>query len=316
MRFLLPLISGALLLSASLALAASHRAADNAGQTCTTQVVVNAFDSATKADLYGLRADDFEASASGRDYSVLKATPVLHNRVLVLADARGAKSLSQARAIADLIREQAPPEMPVAFGVITGQAVLMRRFYSDYDLFGAALANLFSHSHAAPGNHGAPLDAALRQALLLFGQPRSGDTILLVTPGSHDQGINVRKLAREFNQHQVRLQLLMPSESISSGGPLAVFSSWDGADQFSLRLLELASRTGGALMGFMNSDWVGAASSGYMLSIDLPQTDGKGKLLKLDLREKEGNADLFYPEQVARCAANYSASAAKANPLP
>ena len=316
MRFLLPLISGALLLPASFASAASHRAADNAGQTCTTQVVVNAFDAATKADLYGLRADDFEASASGRDYSVLRATPVLHNRVLVLADARSAKSLGQARAIADLIREQAPAEMPVAFGVIMGQAVFTRRFYSDYDLFGAAIASVFSRSHVSPDSRRAPLEAALRQALLLFGQPRSGDTILLVTPGSHDQDINVRKLAREFNQHQIRLQLLIPSESISSSGPLAVFSSWDAADQFSSRLLELAARTGGALMGFMNSDWVGAASSGYTLSIDLPQNGGKGRLLKLDLREKEGNADLFYPEQVAGCAPSYSASAAKATPIP
>lgn len=315
MRFVL--LSSCTLLLSSLCFAAGPPATERTIATCTTEVVVNAFDSATKADLYGLRADDFEARAAGRDYSVLKAAPVLHNRVLVLADARGDQSLNQTRAIGEMVRDQAPPEMPVAFGAIGQQAVMTRGFYSDYDVFGAAIANVFSRSHAAQGNQGTALETALRQALLLFGQARSGDTILLVTTGTHNERLNVRKLAREFNQHQIRLQLLMPAESSSSNGPLAVFSSWDGADQFSSRLLELAARTGGALMGFMNSDWVGAASSGYTLSIDLPQNGGKGKLLKLDLRAKEGNADLFFPEQVTGCTPSYSASASRnAKPLP
>jgi hypothetical protein len=310
MRCFLSFLPCVLLFSSSLGFAATR------GETCTTEVVVNAFDSATKADLYGLRAEDFEARSAGQDSSVLKAAPVLHNRVLVLADARGAKSLSQARAIAEMVREQVPPQMPVAFGVIAGQAAATPRFYSDYDLFGAAIAKVFSRSHAGSGAE-APLDAALRQALHLFGPARSGDTVLLITSGTHQEHINVRKLAREFNQHQVRLQLLMPPESVSSGGPLAVFSSWDAADQFSSNLLELAAKTGGALMGFMNSDWLDAASSGYTLSIDLPPNGGKGKLMKLYLREKEGNAELFYPEEVAGCTPSYSASAAReTKPLP
>lgn len=317
MRFSLPLISCALLLSSSLAFAANPPASEKAGQTCTAEVVVNAFDSATKADLYGLRAEDFEARSAGQDYSVLKAAPVLHNRVLVLADARGLKSLTQARAVATMVREQAPPRMPIAFGVIAQQPVITRGFYSDYDLFGAAIAKVFSASAVTAGHTGASLEAALRQGLLLFGPAQSGDTILLVTAGRHDESFNLRKLARELNQHQVRLQLLMPAENTSSDSALAVFSSWDAADQFSSRLLELAAKTGGALMGFMNSDWVGAASSGYTLSIDLPQNGGKGKLIKLDLREKQGNADLFYPEQVTGCTPSYSASAARdTKPLP
>ena len=278
---------------------------------------MNAFDSATKADLHGLKAGDFEARALGQDYSVLKAVPVLHNRVLVLADARGASSLSQARAIAEMVRMQAPPEMPVAFGVIAQQPVITRGFYSDYDLFGAAMVKVFSVSHAAPRQAAASLEAALRQGLLLFGPARSGDTILLITAGKRDDHLNAQKLAREFNEHQVRLQLLMPPEAPPSGDTIPLFSSGDAADQFSSRLLELAARTGGALMGFMNSDWLGAASSGYMLSIDLPQNNGKGKLMSIELRDKEGTADLFYPEQIAGCMASYSASAAaKTSVLP
>lgn len=277
--------------------------------------MVNAFDSVTKADLHGLRAGDFEASALGRDYGVVKATPVLHNRVLVLVDARGERSFTQARAMSELVREQTPPQMPVAFGVIAQQPVITGGFYSDYDVFGAAIGKVFSRSHIASGSKGAPLETALRQGLALFGPAKSGDTILLITSGTRDEGLSVRKLAREFNEHQVRLQLLLPGEHTSSGSALSVFSSWDGAERFSSRLLELAARTGGALMGFMNSDWLDAASSGYTLFINLPQNSGK--LMKLDLREKQGNADLFYPEQVAGCSASYSASAAtKASVLP
>jgi hypothetical protein len=277
--------------------------------------VVNAFDSTTKADLRGLRAGDFEARALGRDYSVLKADPVLHNRVLVLVDARDARSLTQTRAMSETVREQTPPEMPVAFGVIAKRLIVTRGFYSDYDVFGTAIQKVFSRSRVASGSKGASLEAALRQGLALFSPAKSGDTVLLITSGTRDEGLSVRKLAREFNEHQVRLQLLMPGENTSSGSALSVFSSWDAAEHFSSRLLELAARTGGALMGFMNSDWLDAASSGYTLSINLPQNSGK--LMKVDLRDKLGNADLFYPEQIAGCTASYSASAAaKASVLP
>jgi hypothetical protein len=216
--------------------------------------------------------------------------------------------------MAEMVREQAPPEMPVAFGVIAQEPVITLRFYSDYDLFGSAIAKVLSRSQVAHGYKRGSLEGALRQGLLLFGHPHSGDTILLITSGVREERLNVRKLAREFNEHQVRLQLLMPPESTSSSDAVSVFSSWNAADQFSSRLLELAAKTGGALMGFMNADWLDAASSGYTLSIDLPQNGGK--LMKLDIREKD-HADLFYPEQVAGCTATYSASAAaKTSVLP
>ena len=313
MRSPLLLICCALL--SSLCFAAGPRATESTNATCTAEVVVNAFDSATKADLRGLSSSDFEARALGRDYAVVKADPVLHNRVLVLVDARGASSFTQARAIAEMVRDEVPSEMPIAFGLIAQQAALTRGFYSDYDVFGAAIQKVFSRFHKASGSKGASLEAALRQGLELFGSARSGDTVLLITSGTGEERLNIRKLAREFNEHQVRLQLLMPGESTSSENALSVFSSWDAADHFSSRLLQLAARTGGALMGFMNQDWLDAASSGYTLFINLPQNSGK--LMKLDLREKQGNADLFYPEQVAGCTATYSASAAtKTSVLP
>lgn len=314
MRSLL-IITGALLFTSSLALASGP--APNSRETCKAEVVVNAFDSATKADLHGLRAADFQARAAGRNYFVTKAAPVLHNRVLVLADVRDAQTLQSARTIAQMVRDQAPPQMPLAFGVIAQQPVFTARFSTDYDRFGAAIENVFSRSRAGSSHAGVPLEAALRQALLLFGPAQSGDTILLITSGTRPEHFSAGKLARQFNQHQVRLQLLMPAEIPVSGSPVSAFSSWDAADHFSSRLLQLAAKTGGALMGFMNSDWLDAASSGYTLSINLPQDGGKGKLMKLDVRERDGNANLFYPERVAGCTASYSASAAReTKPLP
>lgn len=310
-----PLLLIACALLSSFCFAARPGATEGTSATCTADVVVNAFDSATKADLHGLQAGDFEARSLGRDYAVVKATPVLHNRVLVLVDARGARSFAQVRAISEMVREQMPPEMPVAFGVIAQQPVITRGFYSDYDVFGAAIQKAFSRSHIASGSKGASLEAALRQGLALFGTAKSGDTVLLITSGTRDEGLKVAKLARRLNEHQVRLQLLMPEENTASENALSVFSSWDAAEHFSSRLLELAARTGGALMGFMNSDWLDAASSGYTLSINLPQNSGK--LMKVDLREKQGNADLFYPEQITGCTASYTASAAtKTTALP
>ncbi|MGH9565235.1 MAG: hypothetical protein ACRD4F_01710 [Candidatus Angelobacter sp.] len=266
--------------------------------------MVNAFDSASKTDLHGLSANDFHAWSGKASLTIVKAGPVYHNRVLVLVDGRGMAS-KDIRDIAQLVREQAPPAMPVALGVLRSRVAFTRGFLTDYDEFGAEIANLLVSS-SAPAQ--LSLYGALQQAITFFGPARSGDTLLLVTSGTSTHKLRERDIARSFNRHQLRLQLLMPPPPVSVNAS-SLFSVWENAERFSGNLITLANHTGGALMGFMNADWVGVASAGYMLAVQFPSTMVKPAAWNVSLPGSPVKADLFYPATVTPCSQTIRASA-------
>lgn len=304
-----PVLLGCALLISCLASARQPRASqtskpDDGTGTCTTQVVVNAFDSASKTDLHGLIASDFVASSGKTLLTIVTAGPVYHNRVLVLLDGRGMAS-KDIRDIAALVREQAPPAMPVALGILGNRVAFTSGFLTDYDEFGVEIANLLVSS-SAPGQ--LSLYRALQQAATFFGPARGGDTLLLVTSGTRARKIRERDLAKSFNRHQLRLQLLMPPPPVSVNAS-SLFSVWQGAERFSGDLITLANHTGGALMGFMNADWVGVASAGYMLAVQFPSTMVKPAAWNVSLSGSPVKADLFYPATVTPCSPAIRASA-------
>jgi hypothetical protein len=304
-----PVLLGCALLISCLASARQPRASqtskpDDGTGTCTTQVVVNAFDSASKTDLHGLIASDFVASSGKTLLTIVTAGPVYHNRVLVLLDGRG-MAWKDIRDIAALVREQAPPAMPVALGILGNRVAFTSGFLTDYDEFGVEIANLLVSS-SAPGQ--LSLYRALQQATTFFGSARSGDTLLLVTSGTNARKIRERDLAKSFNRHQLRLQLLMPPPPLSVNAS-SLFSVWQNAERFSGNLITLANHTGGALMGFMNADWVGVASAGYMLAVQLPSTMVKAAAWNVSLPGSPVKADLFYPATVTTCSQAIRASA-------
>ena len=298
---------GAPLLISCLASARQPRASqtskpDDGTGTCTTQVVVNAFDSASKTDLHGLIASDFVVV--GQDFlTIVTAGPVYHNRVLVLLDGRGMAS-KDIRDIAALVREQAPPAMPVALGILGNRVAFTSGFLTDYDEFGVEIANLLVSS-SAPGQ--LSLYRALQQAATFFGPARGGDTLLLVTSGTRARKIRERDLAKSFNRHQLRLQLLMPPPPVSVNAS-SLFSVWQGAERFSGNLITLANHTGGALMGFINANWVGVTYS-YMLAVHPPSTMVKPAAWNVSLSGSPVKADLFYPATVTPCSPAIRASA-------
>lgn len=285
----------ALLLAASLASA----------QQCATEVAVNAFDSHTKDFLYGLTPEDFNATAGHLQLRVAAVKPVFRNRVLVLLDAGSHPDKGSVQQMADLV-EEAPPGMPVAFGIFGHGAAFTPGFIRDPDRLDSAIKRVLAESPTREG--GSDLHGALLEALARFGRHQAGDTILLVTSGAErESNRTMRRLHKEFRRRGTRLQLLMglwPSPASATSGVAQLFSDWDAADRFDDKLIALANSTGGALMGFMNSDWLHAASSGYMLTVLTPARMTSAHDWTLRIRDAGNDvppADLFYPQQIAPC---------------
>lgn len=293
------------------------------GQQCSTQVPVNAFDSHTRAFLFGLTPADFEATLGRSKLTITNIKPIFRNRVLVLLDAGnrpGRKALEDAAQLLD----QAPAGMPVAVGVFAQQAVFTRNFISDNDLLISAAHRLVRQADAL--GKGSNVHHALKQALDLFGPHQPGDTILLVTSGAeHESKRAFKDLRREFRLRETRLQLLAgllpvaPPHATEASG---IFSALmlPLPENFSDQMITLANSTGGALMGIMNSDWPDAATSGYMLSVVTPVAMKGPRSWSLRIRDAGNDvppADLFYPEQISPCIAPLVAGMpAKTKPRP
>jgi len=275
-------------------------------QQCTTEVPVNAFDSTTRAFLYGLTPADFDAALGRAQLTISSVRPVFRNRVLVLLDSRHNHDRALLRTTSALVSE-APPGMPVAFGILGDRGVFTRKFITDPDDLSSAVERVVAHSNSS--GEAIALSAGLTEALDVFGAHQPGDTILLVTSGvEHESRKKMEQLRTEFRRRGIRLQLLMGLLPLAAGRPAdfaELISAWDQTENFSAQLIHLANVTGGALMGFMNSDWLHAASSGYMLSIVMPATS-KPRNWKLRIRDAGNDvppADLFYPDHLVPCAA-------------
>jgi hypothetical protein len=276
-------------------------------QQCATQVAVNAFDSRTKSFLYGLTPADFQASIGPAPLDIAAVKPVFRNRVLVLLDAGSNPASESLKQIAQLV-EDAPPGMPVAFGIFARRAVFTDGFIRTPDLLHTAIDRVIARAETLkPGDS---LARSLHHALGLFGPRQPGDTILLVTSGAeHESQRSMRELKKEFHRRGTRLQLLMglwPSPAAAHTEVAQLFSGWDAAERFSNQLVRLANSTGGVLMGFMNEDWLHAASSGYMLSVREPAGMNKPQRWILQIRDAGNDvppADLFYPDQLTPCSA-------------
>lgn len=282
-------------------------------QQCTTSVVVNAFDAKTKTSLRGLRASDFTASAGHDALTVDSVRPVFRNRVLVLLDVSGTTDAASRTAILQNTTDYingAPQGMPVAFGAFADHAVFTSGFSSDPESLASSLQLVLKP--AATLNGKSSLPNALHEALARFGQHRPGDTILLISNGNGRISKHQwSSLGREFAHHDIRLQLLMNSPIVTVTDSSSLFAAFAVADHMNSSLLKLANRTGGVLMGFLNSEWYNAAASGYLLEIRESQNT-KLKSWRLRVRNYEEEfgvkSVLFYPQQLPVCSAPLIAS--------
>ena len=279
-------------------------------QQCTTSVLVNAFDARTKASLPGLRASDFAASIGRDAITIASARPVFRNRVLVLLDLSRYKNDSSRNALlqntVDYL-EEAPTGMPVMFGAFADRAVFTADFTSDPESMASAVKLTVPRADSLGGKSN--LSKALHEGLKKFGQHRPGDTILLISNGDGRLG---KSLARDFARSGTRLQLLMNAPAPSASFSLSLFAAFAAADHISPNLIKLANSTGGVLMGFMNSEWYDAATSGYLLEVRESQGK-KPKSWRLQVRNYDEELGvesvLFYPQQLPACSVPLLASA-------
>ncbi len=280
-------------------------------QECTTYVPVSAFDATTRATIRGLSAADFTARAGRNVWQVSRATPMFHNRVLILVNAGAAKQQAQSTGELTSIAEMAgnaPPEMPVAFGIYASRAIFTHGFVTRPADLAFELDDVMERASALRGASNTP--AALHQALAMFGHHQAGDTILLVTRGSQPlPKRRAQELAHEFWRRGVRLVIVAPNSQHINVGPGSIFDAFADITSIDGRLIALANRTGGALMGYMTSEWFNLASDGYILALASPASGDRQLKLSIGLSSSDLKADLFFPQRISPCSGMLSATA-------
>lgn len=296
-----------------LILAASHPVF---GQACTTRVLVNVFDAKTGRVMPDLRPEYFQAKAGKTPLIVDGIEPIKNNRILVLVDASGGaeepKVAESVSTIADVTR-QAPPEMPVAFGIFGEQAFLPHTFVFNPNAVNAQIDEIMAQlSSPALGTYPALFDA-LHDALALFGETEPGDTILLVSRGlNYGSKRSAKDLAREFSNAGVRL-LVMTGEHLTPQHKGSA-SEWSTDEKSSgtlyagpgtVHLLKIAQETGGSLVGFIGPRWFSAAAVGYSLRLQSPSSFTAAKSWSLEFTKAAQNAvgqvRLIRPQQLPPC---------------
>lgn len=280
-------------------------------QECTTYVPVSAFDAKTRATIRGLSASDFAVRAGNNLLHVSRATPMFHNRVLILVNAGAAgqqeQSPDELKSIAEMA-SNAPPEMPVAFGIYASHAIFTHGFLTRPADLAFELEDVMEKASALHGTSDTP--AALHQALAMFGPHQTGDTILLVARGSQPLPTRrAKELAQDFWRRGVRLVIVAQNQQHAEAGAASIFNAFADITSIDSSLIALANRTGGALMGYMTSEWFNLASDGYILALASPASGDRQLKLSIALSSSDLKADLFFPQRITPCSGMLSATA-------
>jgi len=270
-------------------------------QSCTSYVVINAWEPRLHIDIQTLKGDDFLAKMGDSELPVVSFSQGYNSRLLVLLEVDGAEKNEKIGDVVDTVTRmvrQAPEGKPVAFGVYADHAVFTKGFVADPDKRSAEIGAIIEESESL-GKRVSLFDS-LHESLKLFGQHQPGDTVLLVASpyddkSSHSSG----DVEREFLTTGTRLMIMLRE-------PLSDVSR-DFTHTFERRMfVDLPERTGGAY-----SEWdphfFGFSWRGYMLGVRMPDNVRKPKKWQLKLQPSAArsfsHSKLFYPELVPPCQA-------------
>ena len=280
-------------------------------QTCTSYVVVDAFDGETTLGIDHLKARDFEARTGNASLPVISATQGFSNRVLVLVEISGNSynwpMLATARGMARIART-ASAGRPIAFGVFAEEAFISKEFYANPQKRSSAIDDVLTQAERLPGKDPALFDS-LHQALATFGPHQPGDTVVLITDfHDHKSKHNPADLTKEFTAAGTRLVVVFEKGHIRRTTDTRRYIKDENR---ALQLL--SSRTGGMYFDNISAPFLNFAWAGYMLGIQIPNTWDKPKEWKLQLKDADGKIDkkalVVFPQHLVPCISTVTAAA-------
>lgn len=274
------------------------------GQSCTTYVVVGAFDRKSGDDIDDLKPEDFQARMKNAALPVVSAAQDFSSRLVILMETDGMDGNTKLEDVENLstrLARELPRGKPVAFGAFARRAIFTRGFISDQTERGAAISEIREEADSLGKD--VSLFDSLHQALELFGPHRPGDTILLIAdPYDDNSHRSAGELEKELLASGTRL-LVMLRQRLSHVSRDFLWSSHDREKQF---FSDMTYRTGGAYTDFNAHFLATFAWRGYMLGIQVPETMTKPRKWKLrfrgDAAESYRKPMLYYPEQLLPCA--------------
>lgn len=268
-------------------------------QSCTSYVVVNAYEPRLHVDIQTLKGDDFIAKMGDSDLAIVSTSQDYNSRLLVLLEVDGAQKNEKIGDVVDTVTRmarQAPEGKPVAFGIYADHAAFTKGFIAEAEKRNAEIGAVIEESDSL--GHRVALYDSLHESLKLFGQHQPGDTVLLVAnpyddKSSHSSG----DVEREFLATGTRL-LIMLREPFSD-------VARDYSHVIEKRMFyTLSERTGGAFTDF-DPHFFGFGWRGYMLGLRIPDNVRKPKKWQLKLQPAAArsfsHSKLFYPELVPPC---------------
>ncbi len=272
-----------------------------AAQSCTSYVVVSAFDHKTGNNIPNLNAGDFDAKLGKSNADIVSATPHFNDRLLVLleTDGTGNENIEDVVTMAIKLVRQAPEGKPLAFGVFVKRAAFTRGFMTEARERAAAISEVAEEdSQLGKEVH---LYDALRQGLELFGTHQPGDAVLVITDGYDDgsdhSGEEVEKL---YAKTGTRLFVMLRRPPSLVGGNYL----WRSPER-QIHLIErMVAVTGGTYTMFSARDF-NFPWQGYMLGILMPEANAAHRKLNVRLQGLAAmtyrHPDLHYPERLPPC---------------
>ncbi len=273
-------------------------------QTCTTFVVVDAFDGKTTLSINNLKAENFEAKSGGTLLPVVSTMQNFNNRVLVLVEATGGTD-DLSRQVAGVTLKE-PAGRQIAFGVFSEEVIITKDFSGDPYKRSSEIDEVISEAKRLRGSVPALFDS-LHQALAAFGPHQPGDTVVLVT-NFHDNKSkhNPADLTKEFMVNGTRLIVIFEKKHVRrTRDPRRYVKDENNA------LQQLSTRTGGMYTDYTSARALNFAWAGYMLGIQLPSGWDKAKEWQLRLKDPNGKTDkkalVVFPQHLVPCAATVTA---------
>ena len=296
-----------------------------AAQDCTQIFPLNILDQKT-GNAVGLpRRDVLQARMGDTAIPITGLERAEKRRVLVLVDQSGSmatenslgqyqkEALAAVEETMDELASQLPAGTSMAYGFFNDQWVFMPEFLSDPGPLREAIAETRKQL-PKPGKGSTSLFDALHQAMLQFGTPRPGDTIILFTDtGENKSKLHPAEVEKELRRSGLRLVLLLLEQHvISEQAPyLDIFLSLaedTGGAIGTVNTLDrswLAKKDSEANREALRKFWTQEALNGYLLQVQVPAALRKPK--KWSLRINPANdpslkhVSLKYPGRLTPC---------------
>lgn len=302
-----------------------------ASQDCTQTLPINVLDQKTGNSLTSLRPESLEARMGGAAVQIKGLEAVEHRRLLVLVDVSasmaptdgiGAFQKQALEAVEETMAEllqKLPSGTAVAYGFFNDKSVFTPDFLTDP----AQLRNAIEETRKQLPNAGkghTRLYDALDQALLRFGTPRPGDTVVLLTDaGENESKMHPGRVEKDLRRSGLRLVLLLVQQHL----PAELTPYWDA-------LIGLAEDTGGAVemidtldRSWLNKKgsepnreklrrfWTEEALGGYVMQVQAPATLIKPRKWSLRINPavhpELKHVTIQYPAKLAPCPARTAA---------